>query len=326
MKVLVTGSNGFLGIEVVKALLNLDEKVDLIRCLVRSGSNLNGLDLLDVEVFTGSLNSEKNVNDCLDGIDTIIHLAAAKSGSALGMFNETVVATEILFDAIKLRKNTIQKFVFISSFSVYGTSLLSKGDIVDEKTPIEPSPELRDSYAWVKYYQEKLCIERCQELDINLVIHRPGVIYDKNNLLSPRVGLALPGIPFFIVIGGGAKVPFVHVKNCAYAIALSSQNENANGEIFNLVDETPTQKEFIARYEKKKGKIPKKLTLPLWLYLIGCKVAEKIHHISKGNFPNIFNAYRAKGMYTPFEFSNDKIIQLLNWRALTSIDETLNEK
>lgn len=323
MSVLVTGANGFLGVEVVKALKGLE--VNDIRCLVRSGSSLNGLSDLNVDVFRGSLNSEKNVKDALVGVDTVVHLAASMSGSPMGMFTETVVATEILFDMIAT--SNIKKFVFISSFSLYGTSLLSAKQTVDEMTPIEPKPELRDSYSWVKYYQEKLCIERCKALNIELVIHRPGVIYSKEqNILSPRVGLALPKIPFFIIVGGKAKVPFVHVRNCGLAVALSVINDDANGEIFNLVDETPTQKEFISLYEKLHQKIPRKITLPLWFYLTICKVAEKVHKVSKGNFPNIFSAYRAKTMYTPLEFSNDKLVKILKWEPVITLEETLKEK
>ncbi|MBA6252584.1 MULTISPECIES: NAD(P)-dependent oxidoreductase [unclassified Colwellia] len=323
MSILVTGANGFLGVEVVKALVDLG--VNDIRCLVRPGSSLNGLSELDIEVSRGSLNSEKNVQDALVGLDTVVHLAASKSGSPMGMFTETVVATEILFDAIEASQ--VKKFVFVSSFSLYGTSLLSAKQTVDEKTPVEPNPELRDSYSWVKFYQEKLCIERCKTLGIELVIHRPGVIYSKeHNILSPRVGLALPKIPFFIIVGGKSKIPFVHVKNCGLGVALSVISDAANGEIFNLVDETPTQKEFIALYEKFQNKIPRKITLPLWLYLTICKFAEKIHKASKGNFPNIFSAYRAKTMYTPLEFSNDKLVNVLKWQPVTTLEETLKEK
>jgi nucleoside-diphosphate-sugar epimerase len=323
MKILITGANGFLGKAVVTALTQRINSRD-IRCLVRAGSSLNGLEELGVEIFRGSLNSEANVKESLKDIDTVLHIAASKSGSPMGMFTETVVSTEILFDC--LAEMNINKFIFISSFALYGTSLLTRGTIVDENTPIEPKPELRDAYSWVKYHQEKLCIDRCKALDIKLVIHRPGVIYsDHSDVLSPRVGLALPNIPFFIIVGGKANVPFVHVDNCASAIALSVIKDEANGEIFNLVDETPTQKELISIYEKYHGKIPKKITIPLWLYLLGCIFAEKIHKASNGNFPNIFSPYRAKTMYTPLKFSNKKLKAKLEWQPTVTLDEALKK-
>lgn len=323
MKILITGANGFLGKAVVTDIAQKINAHD-IRCLVRSGSNSNGLEKLGVEIFRGSLNSEANVKDSLQDIDTVIHIAASKSGSPMGMFTETVVSTEILFDC--LEEMNVKKFIFISSFALYGTSLLSRGSTVDEDTPIEPKPELRDAYSWVKFYQERLCIDRCKALNIELVIHRPGVIYsDYSDVLSPRVGLALPNIPFFIVVGGKAKIPFVHVKNCASAIALSVISDKANGEVFNLVDETPTQKELISLYEKYHGKISKKIIIPLWLYLLGCIFAEKIHKISKGNFPNIFSPYRAKTMYTPLKFSNEKLKTQLAWQPVITLKDALKK-
>ncbi|MFT6904565.1 MAG: nucleoside-diphosphate-sugar epimerase, partial [Oleiphilaceae bacterium] len=134
-----------------------------------------------------------------------------------------------------------------------------------------------------------------------------------------------PNIPFFIIVGGKANVPFVHVDNCASAIALSVIKDEANGEIFNLVDETPTQKELISIYEKYHGKIPKKITIPLWLYLLGCIFAEKIHKASNGNFPNIFSPYRAKTMYTPLKFSNKKLKAKLEWQPTVTLDEALKK-
>ncbi len=323
MSILVTGANGFLGVEVVKALINVGAKD--IRCLVRPGSSLNGLEQLEVEIVRGSLNSDENVKNSLEGVDTVVHLAASKSGSPMGMFTETVVSTEILFDC--LESMPIKKFVFVSSFALYGTSLLTRGQTVTEQTPVEPHPELRDGYSWVKYYQERLCLERCKALAIDLVVHRPGVIYSKeHNILSPRVGFALPKIPFFLVVGGNAKIPYVHVKNCALAVALSTIDDKANGQVYNLVDETPTQKEFIRLYEKLYQKIPKKITIPLGLYLLGCKVFERIHKLSKGNFPNIFSHYRAKTMYTPFNFSNEKLKAELGWQPVTDLETVLKEK
>jgi nucleoside-diphosphate-sugar epimerase len=323
MNVLVTGANGFLGIEIVKKLK--EQGHENITALVRNGSSLNGLDELDVNVVRGSLNNEGDVRRALTNIDTVVHVAASKGGSAMGMFNETVVSTEIMFDVIEELK-LVNKFVFISSFSLYGTSLLNKGDVVDESTPIEPHPEIRDSYSWVKYYQEKLCVEKAEALGIELVIHRPGVIYSKDhNILSPRVGLALPGIPFFIVVGGKARVPFVHVENCALAVALSVNSEEANGEVFNLVDETPYQKDVIQLVEKYNAKIRRKVYIPLSLYLLGCRVAESIHKFSKGNFPNIFSPYRAKTMYTPLNFSNEKLKTILKWQPRITLEEALKK-
>ncbi|QOL26494.1 NAD-dependent epimerase/dehydratase family protein [Thalassotalea sp. LPB0316] len=323
MSILVTGANGFLGSETVKAMLGQGQTG--IRCLVREGSSTNGLESLDVEIMRGSLNDQGVVANALSGVDTVVHIAASKSGSPMGMFNETVVSTEILLD--EMERLGTKRLVFISSFSLYGTSLCSKGSVVDENTPVEPHPEWRDPYSWVKYYQEMLCVERCNALGIELVIHRPGVIYsDEKDMFSPRVGFALPGMPFFLIVGGSAKVPFVHVKNCALAVALSVDNPDATGEVFNLVDETPKQTEAIKLYERHFPKIKNKIKIPLSLYLFGGRIAEWIHKKSGGNFPNIFSPYRAKTMYTPFEFSNEKIKNILGWKPVISLEQVLSSK
>lgn len=319
MRVLVTGANGFLGRKVVKKLRERGDADLKIRCLVRKGSSLNGLDDQDVEIFRGTLNEDPSIEEMLKDVDVLVHLAASMSGSPMGMFIETVVSTEKLMQAVQ--KSSVSRIVFCSSFSVYGASQLPTGSEFNENCPLEPEPYRRDPYSWCKYYQEKWVRDHAGSRE--LLILRPGVIYGEDKgLLSPRVGMALPGLPFFLKIGGRAPVPLTHVENCADAFALAALTSEVGSHTFNVVDDDcPSQKQYLAIYEKAFGKIPNKIPLPYPLYLLMCWCFDQLHRISKGNFPGIFSPYKAKSMYRPFRYSNAQLKSVLGWTPVISLSE-----
>lgn len=322
MIVLVTGANGFLGRHVVSSLQDMADGARL-RVLVRNGSDPRGLETLDVDLVRGSLDDEGVYAELLRGVDVVVHLAASMSGSPMGMFAETVVSTEKLVRAINA--SSVSRVVFCSSFSVYGASQLKAGTLFDESCPLEPHPTKRDTYAWCKFYQEQWVRDNLETAD--LLVIRPGVIYgDGQGLLSSRLGIRLPGIGLFLRIGGGARVPLVHVANCGDLIARAAVRSDVKSETFNAVDdECPTQREYIAMYEKRFGKISRQLWLPYPMFWLASASYDLMHRISRGNFPAIFSTYKAKSMYRTFNYSNAKAKALLGWQPRVRLDEGLDQ-
>jgi len=323
MNILVTGANGFLGRHVVAALLKQNDGATKVRCLVRKGSPLRGLDELNVEIVRGSLDDEAIYDELLAGIDTVVHLAASMGGSPMGMFAETVVSTEKLVNHVN--RSPVSRFIFCSSFSVYGASQLKTGSVFDETCPLELNPTQRDTYAWCKIHQERWVREKLTTSE--LLIVRPGVIYgDGQGMLSSRLGLKLPGLPFFLRIGGQARLPLVHVSNCADLIALATLRTDVKSETFNAVDdECPTQKEYLKLYEETIGKVPRKIWLPYRAFWMMSACYDGLHRISKGNFPAIFSTYKTQSMYRRFEYSNEKAKLLLGWQPSVSLREGLQQ-
>ena len=78
MKVLVTGAGGFLGRHVVDRLL---ERGHRVRAVIRAGSALADIKY-EVELFSADLRSHDNLVAAFDGIDAVLHLAAAYSVAA----------------------------------------------------------------------------------------------------------------------------------------------------------------------------------------------------------------------------------------------------
>ncbi len=154
MKILITGSTGFLGAALVERLLARGEK-DL-RCLVRSGSDRSRLTALSarypdaaIELFVGSLASKEAAAKALSGVGVVYHLAASLLGAAADIFLNTVVASKNLLEAIVASGWPI-KVVLVSSFGVYGVAGLPRNHVVDESTPLEPHPARRVLYSQAK--------------------------------------------------------------------------------------------------------------------------------------------------------------------------------
>ncbi len=316
MKVLVTGSNGFLGSALVKRLLETGVKE--IRCFVREGSNRARLDLLkerfpsaQIEYYTGTLNSHEDPLGAVKGVDIVYHLAASLGGAPADMFLNTVVASKNLLEAIVTENPTIP-LVHISSFSVYGVAHLPKGYTITEETPLENHPERRDPYAFVKWYQEKLLLEYQQRHGFPLIILRPGVIYGPHgSALSGRVGLQLGSI--FLHLGGSNILPLSYVENCADAIITAAEHPVSGVSIYNVHDDDlPSSRSYLRAYQREVKRLHP-LPIPYPLLQLISKGVEWYHGYSKGQLPAIFTPYKSANLWKGNRFDNSKI-KSIGWR------------
>lgn len=76
MKVMVTGANGFVGLNIVRALADAGHQ---IRAFVRATSNTQYLDDFDLETRVGELNDRQTLTNAMHGCDAVIHTAGNTS-------------------------------------------------------------------------------------------------------------------------------------------------------------------------------------------------------------------------------------------------------
>jgi len=331
MTVLVTGSNGFIGAAVVERLLARGRRD--VRALVRGGSNRRRLESLrdrypDVpfEIFEGSIASEEAAAKALAGVQTVYHLAASLRGTPADMCLNTVVTSKNMLAAMA-RMAEPPRMVLVSSFGVYGVSDLPRGAMVDEDTPIEDKPTLRDVYSLTKLRQEQLFWEAHREGQsgkrpaFEMVVLRPGAVYGPGTgAFSGRVGIQLPGI--FLFLGGDNLLPLTYVDNCAEATVLAGETEGNDGQVYNVVDDDlPTCRDYLQRFRRDVRPV-RSLRVPYPLLWVGSHAVAWYHDHSGGQLPAIFTPYKTASMWKGNRFSNAKL-KALGWRPLVGTDEGL---
>jgi nucleoside-diphosphate-sugar epimerase len=327
-RILVTGSNGFIGVRVVETLLGYGFRN--LRCFVRPSSQLERLkEALSqfpsgkaVELVSGDLVSRDDCRKAAEGVSIIFHLAAGIDKSFAGAFMNSALATRNLVDAF-LEWGQPKRFVNVSSFAVYSNLNLERGALLDETCPLEDTPQDRfDAYGFGKLKQEEVVREYGEQRHLPYVIVRPGAVFGPGKpALSGRVGINTFG--FFIHLGGSNRIPLTFVDNCAEAIALSGLTPGIDGETFNIVDDDlPTSAEFLRAYKKRVD--------PFFSLRIPYSVAhgisllwEKYSKWSKNQLPPVFNRRRCAAEWKGNRYSNQKLKEKLGWKPRVKMQEAM---
>ena len=325
-RILVTGSNGFIGAKVVETLLEYG--FANLRCFVRPSSRLVRLKKLvsrfpgkDVELVTGNLLSESDCRKAVEGVSVIYHLAAGMEKSFAGAFMNSALATRHLMDAF-LQFGEPKRFVNISSFAVYSNLGLRRGALLDENCPLEDAPQKRfDAYGFGKLKQEELVKEYGEKHRLPYVILRPGYVFGPGKTeLNGRVGINTFG--FLIQVRGSNALPLTFVDNCAEAIVLAGLTAGIDGEVFNVVDDDLlTSRQFLKKYRKKVSgfsvRIPYSVAYALSL------LWEKYSKWSKGQLPPVFNRRRCAAEWKGNRYSNEKLHDRLGWKPRVNMEDAM---
>ena len=306
--VLVTGANGFIGSRVVETLLSYGFRN--IRCFVRPSGNHDNLQkIIDsypqakIDVVKGNLVSREHSEKAANDAAVIYHLAAGVEKSFPGCVLNSVVTTRNLLDAT-LKGDSLKRFVNISSMGVYSNEKIGRGGALDESCEMDSRVlERHEPYAYAKAKQDELLMEYGRKYKIPYVILRPGAVYGpgKKNITS-RVGIDTFGI--FLHLGGGNRIPFSYVDNCAEAIVLAGLKKGLDGEVFNVVDdELPTSRSFLRSF-KKNAKYFRSLYLPYPVFYLLSYLWEKYSEWSEGQLPPAFNRNRCQTYYKGNRYPN----------------------
>src|SRR5262249_290529 len=326
-RILVTGSNGFIGSKVVEKLLEYG--FTTVRCLVRSSSNVDRLKRVlrneqigrNVELVTGDLLSRDDCRKASDGVSIIYHLAAGMEKSFAGAFMNSALGTRNLMDAF-LERGKPKRFVNVSSFAVYSNLHLRRGAVLDETCLLEDAPQERfDAYGFGKLKQEEVVREYGSKHNLPYVILRPGYVFGPGKTqLNGRVAINTFG--FFIQVDGSQLVPLTFVDNCAEAIVLAGLKSGVDGEVFNVVDdELLTRRQFLREYKKKEKGFSVRIPYSVAYFL--SLLWEKYSESSKGQLPPVFNRRRCAAEWKGNRYSNQKLHERLGWKPTVPMEQAM---
>jgi nucleoside-diphosphate-sugar epimerase len=242
--------------------------------------------------------------------------------SFAGAFMNSALATRNLMDAF-LEVGKPKRFVNVSSFAVYSNQRLKRGALLDETCPLEDAPQERfDAYSFGKLKQEQIVKEYGLRHRIPYVILRPGYVFGPGKSeLSGRIGISTFG--FFIHLGGSNELPLTFVDNCAEAIVLAGLKPGVDGEIFNVVDDSPlTSRQFLRAY-KRKVKRFFSISLPHPVTKFACTLWENYSKRSGGQLPPVFNVRRCSAEWKGNRYSNQKLKDRLGWKPRVPMQQAI---
>jgi nucleoside-diphosphate-sugar epimerase len=328
-RILVTGSNGFLGAKVVEKLLASGRSN--LRCFVRTSSRLSRLEAVLakaeaadlVEIYRGDLTSKADCREAAYGVDLVYHLAAGFDKSFAGAFMNSALATRNLVDALRTT-GKLKRLVNVSSFAVYSNLRLRPGAVLDESCPLESSSQERfDAYGFGKLKQEEIIKDAGQHHGLPYVILRPGMIYGPGKReLSGRVGIGTFGL--FIQVNGSNLLPLTFVDNCAEAIVQAGTVPGIEGEVFNVVDdELLTGREFYRAYRKRTGQ-KFAVRIPYSVAAICCRLWEGYSRRSHNQLPPAFNRRRCAADWKNQRFSNSKLKNRVGWQPQVGLRQAMD--
>jgi nucleoside-diphosphate-sugar epimerase len=248
-RVLVTGGAGFIGSNLVRALLARGEQVRVLDNF-STGSRAN-LDGLDAEIVEGELRSYERVHNAVRGVEVVFHLGAL--GSVPRSVQDPLTSSAVNIEGtlnvlLAARDEGVRRVVFSSSTSVYGSSATMP---TTEDTPPDPiSP-----YGVAKLAAERYCVafSRVYESFETVVLRYFNVFGPGQSPLS-QYAAVIPlfltaiaaGEPITIYGDGEQSRDFTYVDNIVAATIAAAHAPGASGRAFNVAGGSPASVNRVA--------------------------------------------------------------------------------
>lgn len=246
--ILITGGSGLIGRELTTALLNRGYQVSH---LSRHPGNDPRIKTFLWDIAKGQIDEE-----CLDGIDTIVHLSGAGVADKRWtkkrkeeIINSRVMSIGLLYQLIKRKPNQVKSVISASGISYYG----DRGDdLITENTAPANDFLGRCCILWEQ------AVDQGKAMSLRIVKYRTGIVLTK-------AGGALPTLAKPIRLGVGAAlgtgkqwIPWIHITDTVNMYLKAIEDENLSG-VFNMVAPQPVTNKKLTQA------VARQLHRPYWM-------------------------------------------------------------
>jgi len=235
--VLVTGGGGFIGSNLVRALLDRGDRVRVLdNFSTGNRRNLDGLD--DVEIVEGELRSYERVHNAVRGVEVVFHQGALPSVPRSVQDPLTTGAVNVegtLNVLLAARDEGVRRVVFASSSSVYGNSGTLPRREAQTPDPISP-------YAVAKLAAERYCVSFFRVYGLETVALRYFNVFGERQDPTSQYAAVVPR--FVTAIAERRPVPihgdgtqsrdFTYVGNVVAANLLAADRDDVGGSVLNV--------------------------------------------------------------------------------------------
>ena len=313
MSILITGGSGFLGINIIRYLLE------------KGHDNIRSLDIADfdypekndIEIIAGDIRNGYLIRDIMKNTDVLIHTAAALPlYKKRDIFSTDVDGTKNLLEAAK--KNGVERFVMVSSTAVYG---------IPDHHPLTENDTLTGvgHYGEAKIQAEELC-NTYRDGGMCVPILRPKTFIGPERLgvFAILYEWANDGKNFPMIGNGSNRYQLLDVYDLCAAIYLSMTGEKeAVNHTFNIGAESfATMKEDWQAVLDKAGFGRRIVSLPSWPVITTLRLLEFVHlsplykwvyeTANKDSFVSIDRAKEKLG-YKPIYSNSDALVRNYLW-------------
>lgn len=232
-KIFITGGAGYVGSVLTPYLLSKGFKVTVLDLMIYGSSVLSKNK--NLTIIKGDIRDENLMNKILPNHDAVIHLACISNDPSFEL--NPKLGKSINLDAfeplVKIsKKNSIKRFIYASSSSVYG---IKKEKDVDELKSLEPLTD----YSRFKAECEKTLL-KYESSDFTTTVIRPATVcgYGPRQRLDVVVNI-LTNLAYhkrkILVLGGNQLRPNIHIIDMArvYETLLTKDKDLISGQIFN---------------------------------------------------------------------------------------------
>ncbi len=221
--VLITGGTGFLGVHLCRFLLKRGYKVTLL-----DTQDLTATDLVSkTRVIKTDIRNLKDVEMALEGIDYVVHAAAALPihHDRKYIFDVNVNGTKnVLSSSLK---NKVKRVVFISSTAMYGIPRTLPEKETDKIYPI-------GHYGESKAKAEELCLSFYKKgLSVNILRPKSFLGPERLGVFTIWFEAIFSNRPVFILGNGNNLYQLLEVQDLCVAIE-SALTKKVDGQIFNI--------------------------------------------------------------------------------------------
>ncbi len=226
MKVLITGATGLIGKKLTQLLLDNDIKVNFLttsKNKLKATHNLNG--------FYWNLKTGEIDANCINQVDTIIHLAGASiSKRWTTAYKQEIVesrthSSNLLYNLLKKNSHQVKHIIAASGTAIYPETFTVK---LDEETNENENSFLSNVVEKWEQSVDKFSLLGCKVCKL-----RTGVVLDKNDGALPQMAKPIQNFVGASIGSGKQMLSWIHIDDIVamYYFALNNQLEG----IYNAV-------------------------------------------------------------------------------------------
>jgi nucleoside-diphosphate-sugar epimerase len=268
--VLVIGGSGFLGRYLVDALAARGLGV---RVATRSADSARiVLAGLPMELVQGSLSNPRFLDEALEGIDVVYHLAKADGRKWEDYYTQDVLVTKNIAERALAAK--VRRLIYTGTIDSYYSA--DPHAVITSDTPLDPGIGTRNLYARSKAACEALLMEMHRSAGLPVVIFRPGIVIGRG-CPPAHWGIGMFTSETLVRYWGDGlnKLPLVLVRDVADALARGLDWPGIEGQSF-LVTDDPLicGRDYVEAVESAMGTRVRAVPTPAWQFFAGDLVKE----------------------------------------------------